>query len=213
MTETPTSDVPMDADLADLDAVLGRLVRVGGLVVDLRPDGFTLDDGTAIGRIVLRGAALDRLALVEPEDALNVIGRVESTSDGAIVVVDEPGGIVQAGDPVAPSSTTASPDPAVVGASGSGPSASDAGTAGASRFAGLGGTLPFDAGAAGLGTLVAISVASVAVTMLRREQARRQMAARIAGRLATFVGGPEGSAAAPSGPRSAERESSTIHSA
>ncbi len=44
-----------DADLVDLDARVGRLVRVGGLVVDLEPDGFTLDDGTAIGRVVLRG--------------------------------------------------------------------------------------------------------------------------------------------------------------
>ena len=70
--------VAPDADLVDLDARIGQTVRVGGLVVDLQPDGFTLDDGTAIGRVVLRGTALDRLALIEPDDALNAIGRVAS---------------------------------------------------------------------------------------------------------------------------------------
>ena len=72
---TPTS--------TDLAPFAGKLVRVGGLVVDLRTDGFTLDDGTAIGRIVLRGAALELLPLIEPDDALNAIGRVE-TSDGRV---------------------------------------------------------------------------------------------------------------------------------
>ena len=33
----------------DLVTAVGQQVRVGGLVVDLRPDGFTLDDGTAVG--------------------------------------------------------------------------------------------------------------------------------------------------------------------
>ena len=73
----PATAAP-DADLVDLDTLIGGLVRVGGLVVDLRPDGFTLDDGTAIGRVVLRGPALERLALIEPDDALNAIGRVEA---------------------------------------------------------------------------------------------------------------------------------------
>ena len=41
---------------------IGTTVRVGGLVVDLRPDGFTLDDGTAVGRVVLdrRGGGVGR---------------------------------------------------------------------------------------------------------------------------------------------------------
>ena len=38
---------------------VGQTVRVGGLVVDLTTDGFTLDDGTAIGRVVLAGAAAE----------------------------------------------------------------------------------------------------------------------------------------------------------
>ena len=50
-----TVDAPRDVDLVGLDAAVGTLVRVGGLVDELRPDGFTLDDGTATGRVVLRG--------------------------------------------------------------------------------------------------------------------------------------------------------------
>ena len=97
-----------DADLVDVASMTGRLVRVGGLVVDLRPDGFTLDDGTAIGRVVLRGTALDQLPLVEPDDALNAIGRVEATADGPVVAVDDPAGLIQAGDPV-PAEASSSP--------------------------------------------------------------------------------------------------------
>ena len=49
---------PADVDLVDARRPhVGRRVRVGGLVDELRPDGFTLDDGTATGRIVLRDAA------------------------------------------------------------------------------------------------------------------------------------------------------------
>ncbi len=200
-----------DADLVDLDARIGAVVRVGGLVVDLGPDGFTLDDGTAIGRVVLRGPALDRLALIEPDDALNATGRVEAAATGAILVVDDPAGIIQAGDPgAATAATSAEASP--------GPSAAPSGTPGtlggsAGRLAGLSGTLPFDAGTAGLGTLAAISAASVAVTLLRRAYSRRRLSARIAGRLATFAapsGDPPGDLPPTS---SAERGPSTIHSA
>jgi hypothetical protein len=192
----------------DLDALVGRLVRVGGLVVDLGSDGFTLDDGTAIGRVVLRGTALERLVLVEPDDALNAIGRVEAGSAGAVLVVDDPGGIIQAGDPVA---ATASPGPSSELGDAS-PSADPSPIAGG-RFAGMGGSLPWDAGAAGLGTLLAISAASLAVTVLRREQSRRRTAARITSRLATFAAPAGAYSGEPSGPAPAERGPSTIHSA
>ncbi len=50
----PTGDLatpsPIDVDLIDLDGHVGGLVRVGGLVEALYPGGFSLDDGTAIGR-------------------------------------------------------------------------------------------------------------------------------------------------------------------
>jgi hypothetical protein len=64
-SDAPIPDAP-DVDLDELGGHIGALIRVGGLVVDLEPNGFTLDDGTAIGRIELRGVALDALALIEP---------------------------------------------------------------------------------------------------------------------------------------------------
>jgi hypothetical protein len=200
------------ADLIDLDGRVGATVRVGGLVVDLRSDGFTLDDGTATGRVILRGAALDLLPLIEPDDALEATGRVEMSSDGAVLVVDDPSGIVQASDPLAAEpSATPSTAPLAGGTEASAPPAT-------SRFAGIGaGPFGFDPGTAGLGTLLAISAASLAVTVLRRERLRRRMAARIAGRLAALAGsssGPStGSAGAPLATPVAERGSSTIHSA
>ncbi len=173
-----------DADLIDLATFLGRQVRVGGLVVDLTTDGFTLDDGTAIGRVILRGAALDDLVLVEPDDALNAIGRVESTADGPVIVVDDPAGVIRAGDPVA-ADPSVDPSPEAVGPT----AVASAGGQSGGRLAGLGGgPLSLDPGAAGLGTLLAISAASLAVTLLRRAHARRRVAARIAGRLTTFAG-------------------------
>ena len=39
--------------------------------------------------------------MIEPDDALNAIGRVEALAGGFVVVVDDPGGIILAGDPVA----------------------------------------------------------------------------------------------------------------
>ncbi len=148
-----------------------------------RQTGFTLDDGTAIGSIVLRGAALELLSLVEPDDALNVIGRVEATDSGSAVVVEDPAGLMQAGDPVAPGSIA---DPSGAGPEADVPTPSDGP---ASRLAGLGGSpWPLEPGLAGIGTMLAVSLLSVAVTLLRRARSRRRVAARIAARLATFVG-------------------------
>jgi hypothetical protein len=196
----------VDADLDGLAPFAGTLVRVGGLVVDLRADGFTLDDGTAVGRIVLRGAALELLPLIEPDDALNAVGRVETSPDGYVVGVEDPGGIVLTGDPVAAAGPTASDTSGVTGAG-----EATAGTPiGTSRFAGFGATpLPIDAGAAGVGTLLAIAVLSVVVTVLRRSRSRRLVSARIADRLASFATPAE----AVRDPIVAERGPSTNHAA
>ena len=175
---TDTADV-LDADLADLASVLGTTVRVGGLVLDVRPDGFLLDDGTAHAPVVLRGDAADWIPLVEPEDAINVIGRAERVDDGALaVVVTDPAGIVLGSDPftvagasvppTAPSATAADPKP---------------------RTAGFGDGLGIVPGAgAGLLSLAGVSLASVAVTLLRRRQARRLVASRVAARLSAIAG-------------------------
>lgn len=172
----PTSGV--DADLADLQSVLGETVRVGGLVVELRPDGFTLDDGTATAPIVLAGEASSFVDLIEPSDAVNVTGRVERRpDDGLVVVVDDPAGIVLAssldGGP-APASAPPAPEPSA--------KPDDVRTAAIVDPALLPGA------GAGLVSLLTITLASIGMTVLRRRHGRRLLEARIATRLATLTG-------------------------
>ncbi len=189
-----------DADLIDLPNLIGRVVRVGGLVADLRPDGVMLDDGTTTGRIVLRGGAIDLLPLLEPDDAINATGRVEVLEDGPAVVVDDPGGISQAGDPVAPDPV----HPATGTQTGSATDPAEPPTE-----AGLATGTSLGAGAVGLLTLSLLSAVSLALTLLRRWYLRRRLADRIAARLAGLETRP--ASAVP--PRSAEHGGSTIHSA
>ena len=172
-----------DADLADLASILGKTVRVGGLVLDVRPDGFVLDDGTAHAPVVLRDQAAEWVALVEPGDAINVVGRVERLDGEALgVVVTDPAAIVLGSDPTAfavASATPTSPDTIATGAPGP-------------RTAELGDDLGGLPGAgAGIASLVGISLVSVAVTVLRRRQARRLVATRVAARLAAIGGALE----------------------
>ena len=88
------------ADLADLATLDGQTVRVGGLITDLTGDGFRLDDGTAIARIVLSGPAAAYRRLVEPGDAINLTGRVAILDDGSFgVLVDDVDQIVIGADP------------------------------------------------------------------------------------------------------------------
>jgi hypothetical protein len=93
-----------------------------------------------------------------------------------------------------------SPDPAAS------PASADLGA----RLAALGdGPWPSGAGLAGVGTLLLVSVLSVLVTVVRREQSKRRLARRIATRLST-ISGPPATAPAGTGP---ERGPSTNHSA
>jgi hypothetical protein len=196
----------VDADLVDLAAFVGQTVRVGGLVVDLRPDGLLLDDGTRVGLVILRGAALDLLPLLEPDDAINAIGRVEALQDGLVVVVTQPGGIIQAGEPVAvvagPSSGT--------GATGTIVAAPTPPATPPAHLAGLGeNPASIVGGLAGIGTFVALTLASVAISLGRRAQARRREQARIAARVVAF--GTR--AGVPARPRAVEDDRTTLNSA
>ena len=169
-----------DADMIALADHVGAEVRVGGLVVELRRDGVAIDDGTGIGRIVLRGAAADLLPLLEPDDAINAIGIVETIDGQTMLVVREPGGLLRVNDPttVGPSRSS---DPAGLG----GVEARDdrmSRATGLVDLPGAGGS-----GLAGLAALAAISAASVAVTLVRRRDARGRMAIRIATRLAALM--------------------------
>jgi hypothetical protein len=180
---------PLDADLADLEAHVGQVVRVGGLVVELESDGFRLDDGTALGRVVLEGDAADYLPLIEPGDALNATGRVERRDDALVVRVTEPSGVARVGE--LPAAASSAPSPVAPATARPAP---------APRAAGLEDPLGIGLpGTAGLTSIVLASVASLGVTLLRRERARRLLLARVASRVAA-VAGPPRPAAARAGP-------------
>ena len=150
---------------------------------ELAPDGFLLDDGTAIGRIVLTGEAAEYLPLIEPGDALNATGRVEAGRDAFRVVVDEAAGLVRVGDPTAARPSSAAR--ARIGAGRTAPRRAPP------RLAGglFGGVEP---GAAGMAGVVLLSGLSLAITGLRRRRARRLLAARVAARLARVAEAPPG---------------------
>ncbi len=184
--------VVASVELSQLGEHAGERVRVGGLVVALVGDGFTLDDGSATGRIVLTGEAAAFLGLIEPGDAIELIGRVDTAdSAGSRLVVDAPADLLRVG------ALGATPDPAsadralgpVPDASATAPATAPGGSAGSiARAAGLGG-LP-DLTVAGAGWLAMVVGLSVAVTLVRRRRARRALAARIGARLAALAGPP-----------------------
>ncbi len=171
-------------EIGTLDAHLGERVRIGGLVVDLEPDGFTVDDGSATGRVVLAGEAADYLGLIEPGDAIEAGGRVDATSDGsASVVVSAAADLVRVGQlGVAAAAAPATAGPSVP----PDPPGDTAAERRVSEATGLGG-LP-DPTTAGAGWLALVAVLSVAVTLGRRYRARRGSTARIAARLAELAG-------------------------
>lgn len=206
-----------DRDFADLAGAVDSVVRVGGLVTGLADDGFLVDDGTAIGRVTLTGAALEHLPLIEPGDAVNVIGRVTRLDDGSFaLVVDDPAAISLGSDPLAGAGASAMDGETGTVAGPSGAVGTDADARGAGLGALSAGLLDDLAGVpgagAGLASLVAICLTSLAVTAIRRRHAQRLLAVRVAGRLAAFVGAsPPPPTPAPSVTAPAERDVSVGH--
>ena len=133
-------------------------VRVGGLVVDLRRTASRSMTGLRSAGSCSAAPRSTVLALIEPDDALNAIGRVELRADGPSSSSTTRAASSSTGDPVAaprPGSrarrSPPQPSPTLRLASG---------TAGLRRAAGLtGAPWPLDAGAAGLGSLALVSVA------------------------------------------------------
>jgi hypothetical protein len=177
----------LDANLVDLPSRIGTEVRVGGLVQTVEPDGFQLDDGTAVARIRLTAGAAELAGSILVGDALNAIGRVvrDGATDEVRLDVDDPAAIVLAGDLgdglPADADTT---DPA------GGTTEPDASTAPSAAPIALGGTLT-DAALPEMSALgiVLVSIASLAVTVLRRRRMQRRLAARIGARLAAIAAG------------------------
>ena len=166
---------PLDIDLATLNEHLGELVRVGGLVVAPTPDGFSLDDATAVATIVLRGEAADFLGLLEPGDAVNASGTVTRRGNELVVVVNDGGGLVRVGDlgqplPVEPAATSV-----------------PLGAASSRAFAGLQ-TGSLDLPVIGLSGVVILSALSAAVTLFRRRRQALRVANVARVRLAALSG-------------------------
>jgi len=176
-----------DVDLRDLVAHLGTRVRVGGLVTTLEADGFRLDDGTAIGRVVLSDGAASLLEVLEPGDALNATGTPEQRDELVLVIADAADvelvgdiGAVVAADP-STEDVPASADPDR-----------------AARAASLGRGMGIDPASAGVGTLALVTALSIAVTLARRHRAQRVLRQRIVARLEAIGRSGDEAADAPS---------------
>ncbi len=167
----------IDIDLRDLAAHVGERVRVGGLVTSVQADGVRLDDGTSEALLVLDGDAADLLGMLQVGDALNATGTPDQR-DGPVLVVAGAADIELVGDlgGADPSETAASSEAAVVPGDSPVPSMAPVR---AVLVPGLG----LDSFSTGLGTLVLISLASVAVTLARRQRSQRVLRSRIVARL------------------------------
>ncbi|HYN69815.1 MAG TPA: lamin tail domain-containing protein [Candidatus Eisenbacteria bacterium] len=169
-------DVTPDTDLAALLPRLGQRVRVGGLIAALSADGFGLDDGTAIARVILHGDAIELLPYLRVRDAIAASGRVERLDGALAVVVEEAGDLVRVGDlgqAVPIGRPSVSPEPPVEPA--------DASLADA-----VSSVLQPHPGPLGLVAMAALSLASLLGTLLRRRRARRLLREAITARLATL---------------------------
>jgi hypothetical protein len=159
--------------------MVGRIVRVGGLVASLDGASFVLDDGTGRVLVTLQGAASEYGVLIEPGDALSLEGRVARRASAPtdevpfVIVVDDPASIAQAGDPGAASAPLIEPSPAPGEGALVEPRVADAG--------GLGTLVPSTA--AGVGTLGLVALFSVLVTLVRRRRAHALLARRVGARL------------------------------
>jgi hypothetical protein len=172
-------DVTPDTDLATLFEHVGAEVRVGGLVSELTSDGFLLDDGTAVGRLVLGGDAAVLLPHIQPGDAVAARGTVTQVGEELRVIVANAAGLVRVGDlgealPVAPG-PPGSPGPTTAISYAAPATLNDAGV------------LPTELSVATLGGLSAVSLL---VTLLRRRAVARRSRALVLARLAAVSRGP-----------------------
>ena len=174
---------PPDIDIATLAEHDGETVRVGGIVTTVESDAILLDDGTAVGRIALRGDAATLLGLLAPGDALDAIGRVGGAGADLEIEVTSASDIVRVGDP---------------GPDASGGSGAEAGTSPQARLVvGEGRSVALEpAGASSAATALVALIACLtfaalvgSVFALRRRRERRAGARRIAVRLGAISGG------------------------
>ena len=183
------ASVVADADLVDLPGLVGRQVRVGGLVTAVEDGGLRLDDGTATARIVLVGTAADLLSMLRPGDALNATGTVETGEETALVVADREGvvlvGELGASEPVDPAGTAAGD-----GQGGSSAIVTRMAAAAALAATGRGAGPGAGPGAAlaAIGTLALVVVMGAVALLAHRGRSRRLQRARLVARLDAIAG-------------------------
>jgi hypothetical protein len=176
---TLAQDITPDTDLAALFEHLGETVHVGGLVSEMTTDGFLLDDGTAVARVVLEGDAAVLLPHIRAGDAVAAHGVVRQEGEELRLVVANAAGLVRVGD-------LGQAEPLVPGASGRDPESSSAVTLPprAVDLAGAAGLLPAELSVATLGGL---TVASLLVTLIRRRATAQRSRAAVLARLASLA--------------------------
>ena len=175
-----------DVSLADLATRVGETVRVGGTVTDVEADAFTLDDDTAIARIVLEGPAVELATLLQPGDAVNATGTPEIRGE-IVLVVRDPAGVVLLGDLGDDGDSPAAHLLARTGAAGGGtPDDPNSALDSAALVAGRS-TAPLVVGLAAIALAGAIAAALVAH---RARTGRRRARACIQARLDAIVAGP-----------------------
>ena len=109
------ADSVVDVEFASLATAIGRHVRVGGLVVEVRPDAVVVDDGSAQGLVLVAPDAASVLGILQPGDALNAVGTVVDDPELAVHVLD-PAGLVPVSAVVPIDETSAAPDPVAAAA-------------------------------------------------------------------------------------------------
>jgi hypothetical protein len=176
--------VARDVDIVDLASIGDETVRIGGLVSELLDDGFRIDDGTSIGRVVLAGQAAAQPPPMDLGVAVNVVGRVARLADGETVVhVDDPTAIVVGSDALAglAGGTTAAEGPGPGGGAGSESAGLDGAPVGS-----IASPLAF----VGLMIVLVVGTMFAAAVFRRRRQARLLADRHIADRIATFAEAP-----------------------
>jgi hypothetical protein len=182
-----------DTDLATLADLVGRRVKVGGLIARIADDGFDLDDGTALARVELRGDMHGLLPHLRQGEAVAATGTVDLIDGAPVVVVDEEGDLVRVGtlgeglpigDAVPAASAGEDGEPVTADASG-----------------GLGGPGPMS-----LFALASLAGLSVLATVVRRRLVRRRLRFALVDRLRGLPGDRAPSGGSGSSTASAESE-------
>jgi hypothetical protein len=164
-----------DTDLATLADLVGRRVKVGGLIARIADDGFDLDDGTALARVELRGEMHDLLPHLRQGEAVAATGTVELIDGAPVVVVDDEGDLVRVGA-LGEGLPIGDAAPAASAGEGGEPVTADA-------SGGLGGPGP-----ASLFALASVIGLSILATVLRRRLLRRRLRFALVDRLRGLPG-------------------------